>query len=324
MESGIRDGRYFRNAESKKHTVGDLLNRFITQWLPKYPQREAKQTALLNWWRERSGHLLLVDLTPAVIAEGRDHLRSEITVRGQIRSPSTVNRYLSALGKALTVAVKEWGWLETSPVSKVTKPPEARGRERFLSGAEKDRLLHECRQSRNANLLPMVALALITGMRFGELAELHWRDIDLGQRTITLVLTKNGDRRIIPLTADAEEILKACPSFGNGQDELIFQSRRNSQIRRRVSIRGAFEAAVRRSGIKDFRFHDLRHSAASHMAMSGATQGELMAILGHKSPAMTRRYAHYSQSHLLKVLERTEMAYGIKKFCCNDKEIQDV
>lgn len=109
VESGIRDGRHFKTAEAKRHTVGELIDRFVTQWLSKYPQRRDKQASLLEWWGKWCGHLLLADLTPAIIAKGRDQLLSETTARGVLRSPSTVNRYLSALGKALTVAVKEWG-----------------------------------------------------------------------------------------------------------------------------------------------------------------------------------------------------------------------
>lgn len=307
VESAIRDGRHFKTIESKRHTVGDMIERFITQWLPKYPRRQGKQVQLLSWWNQCCGYLLLADLTTAVIADCRDQLLSENTVRGGLRSPSTVNRYLSAFGKVLNVAVKEWGWLEVSPMINVTKPIEGEGRERFLSPSEKERLFQACRESRNPNLLPMVSLALITAMRFGEIAGLHWRDIDFGQGTITLLRTKNGDRRVIPLTDEAASIFRESPTFGAPLNELVFRSQYNAGSPQRVSIREAFENAVERAGIEDFRFHDLRHTAASYMAMSGATQGELMAILGHRSSAMTRRYAHYSQQHLAKVLNKSDL-----------------
>lgn len=306
IESAIRDGRHFKTVESKRHTVGEVIDRFITQWLVKFPSRQVKQTSLLGWWKAWCGHLLLADLSPSVIAAGRDHLLQETTVRGGVRNPSTVNRYLSALGKALTVAVKEWGWIEDSPMRNVTKPSESEGRERFLSFDEKDRLLKACRESRNPNLLPIVSLALTTAMRFGEIAGLRWQDIDFDQRTITLSRTKNGDRRIIPLTDEAGEIFKGCQTFGSQSDEFVFRSNRNMIVQQKVTIREAFEKALERAEIKNFRFHDLRHTAASYMAMSGATQGELMAILGHRSPSMTRRYAHYSQEHLKIVLDRVQ------------------
>lgn len=302
-ESGIRDGRHFKTAESKRHTVSEMIDRFVAQWLPKYPQRLKTQQRLLGWWKKYCGSLLLSHLTPAVIAEARDLLLSESTVRGELRSPSTVNRYLSALGKALTVTVKEWGWLEDNPMRNVTKLSESEGRNRFLSIPEKERLLQACRESTNSNLFSIVSLALITGMRLGEIVGLRWADVDFEQCTITLMRTKNGDARIIPLTASAAAIFKDSPTFGAPSNTLVFVSQHSQKSEQKVSIRHPFERAVKIAGIEDFRFHDLRHTAASYMAMGKATQGELMAILGHRSPMMTRRYAHYSQKHLSEVLE---------------------
>ncbi len=158
-ESAIRDGRHFKTIESKRHTVKEAIERFVTLWLSKFPNRKERQAKYLDWWKQQCGYLSLSDLTPAVIAEARDFLLNETTRRGGLRNPSTVNRYLSAFGKMLTVAVKEWGWLEDSPMRNVSKPSEGEGRERFLSQPEKERLLEECRRSRNPNLLPLVSLA---------------------------------------------------------------------------------------------------------------------------------------------------------------------
>lgn len=303
-ESAIRDGRHFKTRESKRHTVGEMLDRFINQWLSKFPHRKEKQRQYLNWWQQYCGDELLSNLTPSTIASARDKLLHEVTGRGSPRSPSTVNRYLSAFGKALTIAVKEWGWLEDNPMQKITRPTENQSRERFLSVMEKEKLLQECAQSRNPNLYPIVALALVTAMRFSEIVGLKWADIDFENKRIFLWKTKNGDRRVIPLIKPSEDILRKCLTFGKSSEELIFQSIRNLKSHQKISIRESFENAVKRAGIENCRFHDLRRTACSYMAMGGATQGELMAILGHRSPQMTRRYAHYSQHHLSDVLEK--------------------
>ncbi len=131
-ESSIRDGRHFRIAEAKKHTVKDLIDRFVSQWLSQFPERIVRQTAYLAWWKERLGHLLLADLTPAAIAEARDTLLSENTSRQKLRNPVTVNRYLAAFSRALTIAMKEWGWIDDTPMRKVSKPSEGSGRNRTL------------------------------------------------------------------------------------------------------------------------------------------------------------------------------------------------
>lgn len=303
-ESAIRDGRHFKSAEAKKHTLGELIDRFISQWLPRYPKRQAKQVALLMWWKNKLGHLLLADVTPALIAESRDELLSETTVRGALRSSSTVNRYLAALSKAISVAVTEWGWLDDSPMRKVSKPSEAPGRNRFLSLPEKDRLLEACKASANPYLYPLVSLALLTAMRYGELVGLRWDDIDFERNSLTLHETKNGDRRVVPLIPAAATILKQLPNYASSPTALVFKSERLNSRKGTVSIRNAFEKALKAAEIDGFRFHDLRHTAASYLAMSGATQGELMAILGHRSPHMTRRYAHYSQKHIADLMQR--------------------
>lgn len=304
-ESAIRDGRHVRIAEAKKHTVKDLIDRFVSQWLSQFPHRVVRQTAYLAWWKERLGHLLLADLTPAVVAEARDALLSEITTRQKLRNPATVNRYLGAFSRALTIAMKEWGWVDDTPMRKVSKPSEGNGRNRLLSLEEKDRLLQECRLSPNPHLFPIVSLALLTGMRFGEIVGLKWEDIDLLNRTITLEKTKNGERRILPLTDLVEKILANWQKTDIASG-LIFKPTSPTNRSGLVGIRNAFIKTLQRAKIPNFRFHDLRHAAASFLAMSGATQGELMAILGHKTPTMTRRYAHYSQKHIANVMERRQ------------------
>lgn len=302
-ESSIRDGRHFRIAEAKKHTVKDLIDRFISQWLSQFPHRVVRQTAYLAWWKDRLGHLLLSDLTPTVLADARDALLAEKTPRGNIRNPSTANRYLAAFSRALTIAMKEWGWLDDTPMRKVSKPSEGRGRNRLLSIEEKNRLLEVCKKSPNIHLYPIVSLALLTGMRFGEIVNLRWEDIDYNGKTITLEKTKNGERRILPLTPAVIKIfaLSRTTDIATG---LVFKPNSPTNRSGLVDIRNAFVKALKQAEISDFRFHDLRHAAASYLAMNGATQGELMAILGHKTPTMTRRYAHYSQKHVATLMER--------------------
>lgn len=302
-ESSIRDGRHFRTAEAKRHTVQDLINRFINQWLPQFPHRIVRQTAYLAWWKDRLGHLLLADLTPAILAEARDALLAEKTPRQTIRNPSTANRYIAAFSRVLTIAMKEWGWIDDTPMRKVSKPADGKGRNRLLSLEEKDRLLLACKNSPNLHLYPIVSLALLLGMRFGEIVGLKWENVDYANKLITLEKTKNGDARILPLTPAVEEILKLCRKTDLSLG-LIFKPSSPTNRSGVVDIRNAFIKALIQAEIKDFRFHDLRHAAASYLAMSGATQGELMTILGHKSPSMTRRYAHYSQKHMANLMER--------------------
>jgi len=303
-ESAIRDGRYKSHAASRCHTVNDLLDRFTTQYLSKSPKYFKQKTLLLQRWRSELGNMFLSELLPSHLADVRDKLLSEDTPQKMKRSPGTVNRYIAAFSKALSFAVNELGWLQDNPMRKISKPKESRGRDRFLSKEEIDRLLTACKASANVNLYSIVSIALLTAMRYGEIVNLKWRDIDFENRFLTLHETKNGSKRVVPLTEKLIEILQSCPSYGSGQDENLFNSGVRSGLKRTMSIRKSFATALKRAEIKDFRFHDLRHTAASHIAMKGATQGELMVILNHRSPAMTRRYAHYSQQHIADLLEK--------------------
>lgn len=124
---------------------------------------------------ERLGSYTLADVTPALIVKCRDELADGTTYRNTQRSPTTVVRYLSALSHCYSIAVTEWGWLEESPMRKVKKPRESRGRVRFLDDGERARLLDACKESSNPLLYPCVVLALSTGMRYSELMGLRWQ-----------------------------------------------------------------------------------------------------------------------------------------------------
>ena len=143
-ESAIREGRHFKTAEAKRHTLGDLIDRYIKDVLPKKPKQAPVQLMQLERWKAELGCYALADITPALIVECRDKLLNETTRRGTQRGPATVVRYMAALSHAFTIAINEWQWLEISPMSKVKKPTEPRGRVRFLDDEERDRFLIAC------------------------------------------------------------------------------------------------------------------------------------------------------------------------------------
>ena len=309
-EAAIRENRYFKSAESRKHTFGELVDRYIKDALPKKSTDfEKSQKAKMKWWKEQLGHHVLADVTPSLITECRDRLLAETTKRGITRSPATVNRYLAALSDAFSVAVKEWEWLEDSPMRKVKKPKEPRGRVRFLSeDSERPRLLKACEESTNPYLYPVVVLALSTGMRQGEIMGLTWEDVDLHQGRATLHETKNGERRVVPLSGKALELLKAHAKVRRLDTVLLFPGK-NPQ--KPIDLRAPWEAALKKAGIDDFRFHDLRHSAASYLAMNGASMAEIAEVLGHKTLQMVKRYSHLSEAHTAGVVARmNERIFG--------------
>jgi len=303
-ESAIREGRHFKTTEAKRHTLAELIDRYCQDVLPAKPKALRKQTALLQRWKTEIGDHSLIDVTPSLIAECRDKLARETTLRGKPRSSATVNRYMAALSVAFTVAVKEWGWLEDSPMRKVTKPKEARGRVRFLSDDERMRLLKACKESSNHYLYPVVVLALSTGMRQGEIMNLTWDTVDLNQGRAILHETKNGERRAVAITGHALEVLKELNKVRRIDCNLLFPAKesRPQKPQKSIDLRSPWEAAVKKAELEDFHFHDLRHSAASYLAMNGASLAEIAEVLGHKTLQMVKRYAHLSEGHTARVV----------------------
>ena len=304
-EAAIREGRHFKTTEAKRRTLGELIDRYIKEITPSKPKNNKNTILHLKWWKKELGQYSLSEITPARIAEKRDQLAIEMTNRNKPRSPSTVVRYLAALSHALTIAMKEWQWIEDSPMRRVQKPKEPRGRVRFLSDDERVRLLAECKRSESQYLYTAVVLALSTGGRRMEIMGLSWKDVDFDRGVITLHETKNGERRILPLAGHALELTKQHAKVRHVSCDLVFPG---NNLKTPVDLRTPFETALKRAEITDFRWHDLRHSCASYLAMNGASLAEIAEILGHKTLQMVKRYAHLSEAHTSKVVARMNEA----------------
>jgi len=300
-ESSIRDGRHFKTSEAKKHTLADLIDRYIENVLPTKPKSQKKQTTQLLWWKDQLGSYVLADITSSLLVEHRDKLLSETVRTGNKRSPATVVRYLAALSHAFTIAVEEWAWIDDSPMRKVRKPTEPRGIVRFLENDERERLLEACKHSDNKFIYTIVVLAISTGMRKMEMMNLVWKDINLDEGYLILHETKNGERRRITLTGHAYECIKEINKVRRIDTNYVFPHDRLKHV---VDIAPVWKKAVAEAKVENFRFHDLRHTAASYLAMNGASLAEIAEFLGHKTLSMVMRYAHLSEAHSASVVDR--------------------
>jgi integrase len=303
-EAAIREGRYFKSVEAKKHTLGDLIDRYIESVLPTKPKSEKKQKSQLLWWKAQLGDYLLIDVTPPLIATARDKLLAEQTARKKLRSTSTTSRYLAALSHAFTVAEQEWHWVEANPVSRIKKPKQPKGRERFLSDPERASLLKTCKQSGNVYLYAIVVLAISTGMRYSEILGLRRSNVDLKNERIVVTDTKNNESRSVPLVGHAREEIERLLKVSHLKTDFLFPAFDKKGKASPVDIRSAWNVARARAELKDFRFHDLRHTAASYLAMNGASLPELATILGHKTYQMVRRYTHLTPAHTKLVVQK--------------------
>jgi integrase len=183
---------------------------------------------------------------------------------------------------------------------RVRKLKEPRGRVRCLAKEELEAILTACRDDTDPLIYPFVVFALSTGARAGELQSLTWKDVDLKTGRGVLQKTKNGDRRAIAIRGHALEELIKLGKVRRIDSPWIFPSREGTKP---WNYRHAWYRSVDASGVKDFRFHDLRHTAASNLAMNGASLPEIAGVLGHKSLAMVQRYAHLSDAHISSAVE---------------------
>jgi integrase len=264
---------------------------------------------LSTWEQHRAEGTIANQIVPAFGDFKLASLRRETIERWQAErltkvASGTVNKELVRLKHLLNRAVA-WGYIRDSPTRAIRKTTEAPGRVRYLTPDERRLLLdgrHETVKASDgrtwtievgpdADLKVYIVAALATGARRGELMSLRWRDVDMKTRTVTFQLTKNGDARTIPMTETLRALLLTRPRPLDA-DAPVFPQRSPQALTR------AFGYLVRRLGIKNLRFHDLRHDAASTLTMAGVSQRAIMAMLGHRDPRMSVRYQHLAPEHL--------------------------
>lgn len=313
-ETELRAGKYF--GQSKRRTFAELLDEY---------QTEAKSLKYLSYWRGVFGSQLLQDLTVDRINKQIKKLLSEDTSRfekkaeGQLptesndrkrskRNGATVNRYIAALSACLSHGVK-LEWIERNPCFRVNKQQENDGRVRFLTDDERPKLLAACKN--NQDLYLAVLLSLTTGARQAEVMGLRYAQIDFKRKVITLEKTKNGDKRALALVGEAYDLLVNRSKVRSLNDDRVFPPTDMAKKAKYISLRKPWEQALSEAGIKDFKWHDLRHTAASYLAMSGVSLVEIAKVLGHRTLSMVLRYAHLCDDHVVSTGEKLAKRLGV-------------
>ena len=210
-------------------------------------------------------------------------------------APATVNRYLALIRNVLRTARDEWQWIDSMP--KVRLLPGEVQRDRWLTREEAQRLIDSCAP----HLAALVRFALATGCRAREITDLEWARVDLARRTAWLDRTKNGTPRGVPLNADALAVLESV----HGQHPVYCFTYRGEPIGWDVT-NTAWQTALKKAGITDFRFHDLRHTWASWHRQAGTSCDELKDLGGWKTRSMVDRYAKFATENLASAAARIE------------------
>lgn len=302
-ESDMKLGKKIKKAESSRHTLTELIDRYIENELPQRQSDQAKFKMQLNWWKDKIGKYMLSDITPSLLSKYKDILATEPSSKAQkgrtTRSGATVNRYMACLSIVLTKAVKEWEWLDENPMFKVSKKQETRGRVRYLTEDEKARLLKEC-SNISRELYIVVLIAISTGARYSEITNLKWQNIDFKNKQFHFLDTKNGEDRGVPIADIVLQEIEKYSKVRKLNSDYIFANN-DGKI---IYFRTMFSKAMNVAKIEDFHFHDLRHTAASYLAMNGASLLEIADILGHKTLQMVKRYSHLTKKHTSELINR--------------------
>lgn len=220
----------------------------------------------------------LSEITPKMVEEYK-------SARYRHVKPATVNRELACLKHMFTLGIR-WGKAFNNPVKEVKLFREPRGSLRVLSREEEEKLL----AAAAPHLRPIIITALNTGMRRGEVLNLTWEDVDFEQGFIAISNTKNGEMRKVPISKRLTRTLKSGKKIG----QYMFCKADGNKY---GNIVKAFRSAVKRSGIKYCRFHDLRHTFATRLVMAGVDLVTVKELLGHKTLSMTVRYSHPTADH---------------------------
>jgi integrase len=285
IEAEIDAGRFqFGRVEAERITLHDALDRYLADIVPTKKGIRQNAGIVRAWQRTPLARNSLATIRSADIAAWRDAKLKDV-------GPQTVLHHLHVLSHLFRIAAADWG-LETlaNPVAKIKKPPTPRGRERRLRDDEEQKLLDACDLSASGWLGPLVRLALATAMRQGELVSLTWPQVRLGERTILLTDTKNGETRTVPLSTTAIQVVCSISPI-NADKVFAIQTGR--------AISQAFAKACKHVGIVDLHFHDLRHEATSRLFENTDLRDvEIASITGHKTMEMLKRYAHLRAAQL--------------------------
>lgn len=320
-EASIRSGQFrdvHKTARTKKFE--DLIEKYRAEVLAFKSEKTQKgERYIVDRWEQELGGRTLSSIDASQINRILQSLRAEGDVRrakpGVIPKPKsqrTMKYYRDTLAMLFKHA-ENWGWIGRNPMADVKQITNlSNQRIRFLDEDERAALLQACKKSGNRQLYPIVVFALSTGARKGEILGLTLDDIDLDRGVAIFRNTKNGDTRPAPLVGHLKEVLKEQAAWAQERHEAaekkppkrwLFPSQDGQKA---IDIRAPWEKARDQAGIVDFRFHDLRHSTASYLAMSGASQLEIAEVLGHKTLQMVKRYSHLSESHVKGLLSRLD------------------
>jgi len=286
IESEIDRGIYVSRYEAEHITFSELVHRYQKEVTPT-KKSASREISRLKCLEKFFGEVALTRINSEMVARFRDE-RLSLNLSG-----ATVIKDLNTLSHIIDTAIKEWGFYVTqNPVKNIRKPRVNNSRSRRLSYEEEIILLAKCREH-SSMMESLVIIASETAMRLGEIINLKWNDINIVHRIAVIHESKNGEMRKIPLSNTSINALK-CLTKRLESDKVFWKWKSVS------SFQSSWQRVVLKSGIENFRFHDLRHEATSKLFEMNLNMMEVSTITGHKTLQMLKRYTHLSVDKITK------------------------
>ena len=284
----------------ERYHVGASIN--LLDFIEKYMKYNSKKTVKDDWcyarfWIDRLGTFTLKGITPSEI----ENVKSELVSKGL--SNQTIAHYLKFLRHLFNLAIRD-GKLERNPLAQIEFPKLTRGHLRYLSLEEEKKLCEVI----GFPYIQWIRFAILTGLRQREQFTLKWIHVDLERSLLALPNTKSGHVQYVRLSSEARSILQSFNSWQESQ--WVFPSQNpGTHLNPLNFYHRIYIPAVKKSGLADVTWHTLRHTFASRLAMSGASEREIAEALRHSGTALVKRYAHLSPTHLEGVMEQVS-AFG--------------
>lgn len=290
----LREGKPIGGTDFEQFVRTHFLP-WVKQNKKDYLTDQTKAEALIEFFKGKK----LGEISFFNIEQYKRERAQNITIRGTLRSPGTINNELAALSRIMSIALAG-GLIKSNPMADV-KPLEMDvWRTRCLSLDEEKRLMKHL--DRPPYLKPLVRFALLTGMRLGEMLNLEWEHVRLDRSLLYIMNPKwrRDSRRTegLPILDEACKLLKSLPRtshlvFPSGSGKKVFSN----------DLTVTFNRAKEKAKIHNFRFHDLRHTFGTRMAESGIELSRLQRLMGHQDPKMTSRYIHIEVANLRAALK---------------------
>jgi len=286
----IAERRFFpERIRRRETTLAEMLDDVVAR--SQHLRAIAEYERAARYWKTAFPGRTLGQITPGDIDRYAKRRALEV-------APATINRQLSFLRRVFNVAIAD-GKAEKNPLRQVRFFKENNARVRFLTDQEETRL----RDTIGESAWPTIAVALHTGLRRSEQFQLRWEHVDFATGLLTVPRSKHGEIRRVPMNDTVRDLLRKQPS--RLKSPYVFPSTTgNTPIDPKNAMSRVFVPALKRAGIKNFHWHDLRHTFASRLVMAGVDLRTVQELMGHKTIAMTVRYSHLSPAHQLDAVQR--------------------